>query len=91
MILYFYLYVAEENLHAVMIQRANKDGSFSVRPVCAYQQENLARAYVDKINAAMQSKRLPRIQPNSFIDYGFSIPQWWVQRCPNWKQTERQA
>ena len=90
---YFYFYVAEEDLHAVMIQKDQGDGTFAVRPVCAYYREKTAREYVEKHNeriaARAEGKRLPSVRSNPPIEYRFYIPEWWSDRCPNWSHMER--
>lgn len=91
--IYFYFYVAEEDLHAVMVQKNQGDGTFAVRPVCAYYREKTAREYIENHNARIaaraEGKRLPSIRTNPPIDYRFYIPEWWSDRCPNWSHMEK--
>ena len=88
MVTYFSLYVPEENLYAVMVQRARDDGSFSVRPVSAYFQEKSAQAYVNKVNARIAARDHSCLRSNPPIQY-WGVPQWWLDRCPNWTHMER--
>lgn len=97
MVTYFYFYVSEEDLHAVMIQRDNEDGTFSVRPVSAYYREKTAREIVRKHNERIADRALPRaerknpppVRSNPPIEYRFYIPEWWSDRCPNWSHMDR--
>lgn len=96
MVTYFYFYVSEEELHAVMIQRDNGDGTFSVRPVSAYYREKTAREVVAKHNERLADRALPRaerknlppVRTNAPLEY-FHVPEWWTDRCPNWPRMER--
>ena len=85
---YFYFYVAEENLHAVMAQRDLGNGTFSVRPVAAYFQEKSARAYVNTVNERIAARDHSYLRSNPPIKYR-QVPEWWTDRCPNWSHMER--
>lgn len=85
---YFYLYVAEEDLHAVMAQRERDDGTFSVRPVAAYFQAKSAQAYVDTVNARIAARDHSYLRFNPPIQYR-QVPEWWTDRCPNWPHMEK--
>lgn len=85
---YFYFYVSEEELHAVMVQRDNGDGTFSVRPVAAYLQERSARAYVNDTNERIAARDHTARRVNPPIRY-WQVPEWWTDRCPNWTHMER--
>lgn len=89
MVRYFYFYVAEENLHAVMVQKDNEDGTVCVRPVSAYYQAKTAKAYVEKVNARIADRSLPIIRTNPPIEYRFHVPEWWTDRVPNWHKMSR--
>lgn len=83
---YFYFYVPEENLHAVMIQSERSEGVFSIRPVSAYYQEKTAKAYVKKVNERIAAKKRGEkpdiIRTNPPISY-FRVPEWWTDRFPD--------
>lgn len=93
MVHYFYFYVAEEDLHAVMVEKDNEDGTVCVRPVSAYYQAKTAKDYVAKVNAHIaaraEGKRLPSIRTNPPIEYRFAVPEWWTNRVPNWHKMSR--
>ena len=89
MVTYFYFYVSEEELHAVMVQRDNGDGTFSVRPISAYYREKTAREVVAKRNERAADRRnVAPFRTNPPIEYR-RVPEWWIDRCPNWPRMER--
>lgn len=84
MVHYSYYYYRALNLHVIIATRNNGDNTFSVRPVAAYFSAKSAQTYVSQYNEYLASGRkgtAPRCNPSVRF---LSVPNWWIEKYPNW-------